>query len=60
MGPTGKHFIGYLNLVESEAVLEVLEHPGEVVRHFFGVEDTRDVVRQPLESGAGVNKKMAV
>ncbi len=60
MGSIGKHFLGYLNFVEREAVLEALKHPGEVVRHFFGVEDARDVICQPLKSRAGVNKKLAI
>ncbi len=60
MGSTGKHFLGYQNLVEPKAVLEALEHPGEVVRYFFGVEDTRDIVCKPLKSGVGVNKNLAV
>ncbi len=60
MGSTGEHFLGYPNLVEPKAVLEALEHPGKVVQHFFGIEDTCDVVRQPLESGAGINNKLAI
>ncbi len=60
MGSTGKHFRGYLNLVEPEAVLEVLEYLGEVVRHFFGVEDSCDVIGQPLVSRASVIRNLGV
>ncbi len=60
MGSTCKHFLGYLNLVEPKAVLEVLEHPSEVVRHFFSVKDAGDVICHSLKSGARVNETLAV
>ncbi len=54
------HFQGYLDLVEPKAVLKAHELPGKVVWHFFSIEDTRDVIRQFLNSGADVDKNLAV
>ncbi len=60
IGSASKQFLGNLNLVKSKAVLEALEHPGEVVRYSFSVEKARNVIRQPLKRGAGVDKHLAV
>ncbi len=60
MRSINKHYLGFVNPVIPKAVPEVLEHPGKVVRQYFGIEDTHNVVCQPLESGAGVNEKFYV